>query len=313
MKSAFLITGLILAEVMVPFSEVKAQPTTQKPLAFVAAGTNGFTFDTGVLRGQLRADGRAKGLSSVVHVPSGATISHGMGLLGHYRVFTANKRYGSGAWDWPGEAKTLPDGSVEAHWPATEDRPFELRATYRWAAPYALDVVTTVQAKTGLAKFESFLASYFSEGFTNSLVCVAEHPGRPGGAGLLAAEPSFGTWLVFPRDEAAMAVFRDGRWTIAPSPVEWVQMPRLVKPLGIRRNPTTGLSAVIMSPPGHAFAVCTPQQTESHRSLYLSLFGRDLESGETVSARARLLITDKLSEPKALEAYESYLKQLGRS
>lgn len=281
-----------------------------KPLAFTAAGTNGFMFDTGVLRGKLRADGWSKGLSDVEHIPSRTKLDRSMGLLGHYRVFTANKRYGNGAWDWPGEAKLQADGSVEARWPATEERPFDLHAAYRWAAPNALDVITTVQAKTNLAHFESFLASYFAETFTNSLAYVAELPGRSGRAGFLAAEPSFGTWLAFPRDDAAMAIFRDGRWTIPPSPVEWVKMPRLAKPLGIRRDPASGLTAVIMAPPADAFALCTPQQMEGHRSMYLSLFGRDLNPGQTAWVRTRLLIAEKLSDTEVVKAYESYLKKV---
>jgi hypothetical protein len=199
---------------------------------------------------------------------------------------------------------------VAARWPATGGRPFELRATYRWAAPNALDVVTTVQATTNLANFEAFLACYFAGNFTNSLAYVAELPGKPGVADFLAAQPSLGTWLAFPRDDAAMAIFRDGRWTIQPNPVEWVKMPRLAKPLGIRRDPSGGLTALIMSPPTDAFALCTPEQTEGHYSMYLSLFGRDLKAGETARARARLLIAEKLSEAAASKAYEAYLKEL---
>jgi hypothetical protein len=308
----FLITGLVLAEIILPLSKINAQPASQaNPLAFVAAG-DGFTFNTGVLRGKLRADGKSTGLSSVEHIATGTKLDRSMGLFGHYRVFTANNRYGTGVWDWPGDAELRADGSVEARWPATDERPFELRVTYHWAAPNALDVVTTVQAKIDLVNFESFLASYFAETFTNSLAHVAELPGRPGVEGFLAAEPSFGTWLVFPRDDAAMAIFRDGRWTIAPSPVEWVKMPRLARPLGIRRDPATGLTAVLMSPPTDAFAICTPQQNEGHYSMYLSLFGRDLKVGESVHARARLLIAEKLPDAGAVKAYESYLKGLCR-
>ena len=95
-----------------------------------------------------------------------------MGLFGHYRIFSANRRYSTAAWYWPSDASLRQDGSVEARWPSAEDRPFELRAVYRWAAPNILDVETTVHAKTNLAQFESFLGSYFSEGFTNARVCV---------------------------------------------------------------------------------------------------------------------------------------------
>jgi hypothetical protein len=279
-------------------------------LRFTPCDTNGFAFDTGVLRGSLREQGHSQGLSSVVYVPTGARLDSSMGFIGHYRQFSANHRYGTGAWYWPSEASLQPDGSVAVIWPATKDRPFELRALYRWATPNALDVETSVLAKTNLTNFESFLASYFSPDFTNSRVYVRELPGQPGVKGFLAAEPSAGHWLAFPRDHAALALFRDGRWTYPPSPVDWVAMPPLAQPLGMRRSPATGLTAVLMAPPAECFAVCTPCQTDSHYSMYLSLFGRDLKEGETARARARLLIAPRLTEAEVLKAYEEYLQTL---
>lgn len=277
---------------------------------FRSAASNAFTFDTGLLRGTLRAGGRAAGLSGVEHIPSGTRLDRSMGLMGHYRVFTANRRYGTAAWDWPGTAALLADGSVEARWPANGERPFELRARYRWVASNALDVITSVEARDRLTGFESFLACYFAESFTNAFVRVAAHPDQLR-SGFLAAERRYGTWLVFPRDAAAMALVRDGRWALPPNPVEWVEMPRLACPLGFRRCPTTGLMAVLMSPPQDAFALCTPEQTEGHYSMYLSLFGRDMEPGRTAVARARLVILERGTEDEAVRAYESYLKELG--
>ena len=182
--------------------------TGNRKLAFTASGTNEFAFDTGVLKGKLRAGGKSTGLSSVVHLPTGITLDSSMGLFGHYRVFSANKRYGTAAWDWPSEAKLRPDGSVEVRWPSAEDRPFELRAVYRWAAPDTLDLETSVQAKTNLAKFESFLASYFAEGFTNACVYVRSN----GQQWLKAADKSDGIWQAFPRDDQA-AVHHSG-WAL---------------------------------------------------------------------------------------------------
>jgi hypothetical protein len=60
-------------------------------------------------------------------------------------------------------------------------------------------------------------------------------------------------------------------------------------PLAVRRG-SSGLTAVVMAPLSDCFAVSTPLQSDGHRSLYLSLFGRDLANGETLSARARLVI-----------------------
>jgi hypothetical protein len=286
---------------------VRAQvnPTANGMLAFSVSGTNEFTFNTGVLKGKLRAGGKSTGLSSVVHLPTGVTLDSSMGLCGHYRVFSANKRYGTAAWDCPSDARHRQDGGVEVHWPSAEDRPFELRAVYRWAAPNILDVETTVQEKTNLAKFESFLGSYFSDGFTNACVCVRSN----GQQRLEPADKSYGIWQAFPRDDQAAAIIQDGRWTYPPSPVDWVIRPHLAKPLGVRRCPANDLRDLLMSPPQDCFAVLTPFEAEPHRSMYLSLFGKDLKAGETAKARARLVIGTNLSGEAIDELYSTYLRQ----
>jgi len=308
MKTRTFVTGaLVLGLGLCSLS--LAQPRVKAPgnrrLAFTAAGTNEFTFDTGLLKGKLRAGGKSRGLSSVVHVPSGTTLDSSMGLFGHYRVFSANKRYGTAAWDWPSDAGLGPDGSVEVRWPAAEDRPFELRAVYRWAAPNTLDLETSVHAKTNLVRFESFLASYFAEGFTNS--CVY---GRTNGqVWLMAADKSEGTWQAFPRDDEAASIIQDGRWKFPPSPVDWVIRPHLAKPLGVRRCPANDLRALLMSRPQDCFAVLSPFEAEPHRSMYLSLFGKDLKAGETARARARLVIGTNLAGETMDNLYSEYLRQ----
>src|ERR1017187_1221206 len=301
------VLGLAVALGMSGMSLAQAQvkPASNGMLAFSSSGTNEFTFNTGVLKGKLRADGKSTGLSSVVHLPTGITLDSSMGLFGHYRVFTANRRYGTAAWDWPSEAKLRRDGSVEVRWPSAEDRPFELRAVFRWAAPNMLDLETSVQAKTNLAKFESFLGSYFAEGFTNACVYVRSNSKQ----WLEPADRSHGIWQAFPRDDEAASIIQDGRWKFPPSPVDWVIGPRLAKPLGVRRCPANDLSAVLMSPPQDCFAVLTPFETEPHRSMYLSLFGKDLQAGETARARARLVIGTKLSDETIDRLYQDYLQQ----
>ena len=287
-------------------AQAQVKPVGNAKLAFAASGTNEFTFDTGVLKGKLRADGKSTGLSSVVHLPTGITLDSSMGLFGHYRVFSSNKRYGTAAWDWPSEAKLRRDGSVEVRWPSAEDRPFELRAVFRWAAPNILDLETSVQAKTNLAKFESFLASYFAEGFTNSCV-YAQSTAQ---LGLEAADRNYGIWQAFPRDDEVVSIIQDGRWKILPNPVDWAIRPHLAKPLGVRRCPANGVSVLLMSPPQDCFAVLTPFEAEPHRSLYLSLFGKDLKTGESARARARLMVVSKLQDAEIMAAYESYLREI---
>jgi len=51
-----------------------------------------------------------------------------------------------------------------------------------------------------------------------------------------------------------------------------------------------------------------PQQEESHYSMYLSLWGRDVKAGETAQARARLVIGEQWTDAQVLDAYAQFLK-----
>lgn len=257
------------------------------PPVFKAADDGGFTFDTGLLRGRLRAGGKSLGLTEVIHVPSGLRLDRSNGLLSHYRVFTTGKRYGGGAWDWPSTARLDAEGSVRIGWDATDDRPFSLQATYRWVDDHTIDLETAVSARAVLPGFESFLASYFQESFTNALV-HATSPTPTGPPLFLAALPEEGDWQMFPRDAAAVTLIQDGRWKFPPNPVEWRIRPRFAHPLAFRRSPSADLLAAFMAPEADCFAIAVPQQAEGHYSLYLCLFGREVKAGETLRARTRL-------------------------
>lgn len=278
-------------------------------LAFTPAGTETYQFDTGVLRGGLRAEGKAIGLRPLEHTPTGTPLEgHAAGIMSHYRVFTENKRYGDGAWYWPSTSRLLPGGAVEVRWAAEEGRPFEMTAVYRWAAPDTLDLTTSVTAKADLKGFESFLASYFPKTFHSATVCVKDGPeGRP----VFRTTPeSAGQWQVFPRDAAALALIQDGRWKIEPNPVDWVIRDELYAPLIIRRNQDTGLCAVFMAPRGDSFGVMAPCEGETHFSCYFNQIGRDVKAGETVSARARLVVRTLAKDEDAVALYEAYLREL---
>jgi len=278
-----------------------------RSLAFAQSDQGGYTFDTGVLRGTLCAGGKPQGLVSVVHIPTGTRLDRGAGILSYYRVFTTNKRYGTAAWDWPGASTVLlPDGAVRVSWPSAADRPFEMSALYRWKDPQTLDVETTVRAVEDLSKFETFVASYFDETFPSSFVYVSENPDAQDMPGFMAATKVRGDWQVFPRDPRTLALLNDGRWKIEPYPLTWAVMPYLRFPIGLRRNTTAGLTAVLMAPMSECFAMATPYEGENHYSLYPSLFGRDIKAGETATAHTRLIIATGVSDEQALEFYRQY-------
>jgi hypothetical protein len=281
-----------------------AQPAQ---LAFTAAGKQ-YDFDTGVLKGTLHEGGRSVGLRPVLECAAGTSVAAALGLFSPYRLLAADARFGTAAWDWPSQAQLLSDGAVEVHWAAAKDYPLDLTAVYRWSAPNVLDFQAAVKPQQDVRRFELFLASYF-EGFPASFVYVGENPDAGGKPGFMEAKRSAGDWQAFPRDADAVQMIGDGRWKRPPNPVDWKIMPRMAAPAALRRDAKTGLAAVFMSPAEDCFAISTPFGEEGHRSMYLSLFGRDLKAGQAASARARLVIGRGISDAQAIALYGAYVRK----
>ena len=293
---AWLVLGLVLPGL----------GAAENKLAFTAAGDE-FNFNTGALRGTLRAKGQSAGLMSVFDGASGTPLSRSMGLFSHYRLLDAGARYGTAAWDWTSEAKLLPGGEVEARWSADAAHPFDMTAVYRWVAPDTLDVTTRVTARQELRRFEVFLASYF-DGFPLTYVYAKDAAGK---SAFIGAPKSAAVWHMFPRDAAAVQIIGDGRWQHPPSPVEWTIRPPLTAPLAVRRDAVRGLAAVVMARAQDCFAIAAPHDEENHRSLYLSLFGRDFKPGESAVARSRLVIGRNISDEQAVALHKTFQEQAG--
>lgn len=279
-------------------------------LAFTANRDGGYEFDTGILRGRLREDGKGLGLSSAVHVPTGTTLNGAYGILSYYRVFTTNKRYGTAAWGWPSTSKLLPDGAVQVTWPKGDDRPFEMTSIYHFRDDSTVDVETIVKAKEDLSKFEVFLASYFHESFPLPQIFVAAFPETVGKRTFLTAKKSFGDWQMFPRNDDVVPIIRDGRWKKQPNPVDWKIMPPMAKPIALRRGSDAAPTAILMAPADDCFAIATPYEGEGHYSMYFSLFGRDIEAGQTARARLRFVIINATSNREILNLYKKYMKDI---
>jgi len=275
-------------------------------LRFTSTADGQYAFDTGVLRGELRQSDKTLGLTSVVHVPSGTRLDGAYGIFSYYRVFTADKRHGRAAWEWPCVSKLLPDGAVQIFWPAEDERPIEMSATYRIAGPSTIDLETVVKAQKDLPQFEVFLASYFRETLPVPCVYVGENPEADGKPGFMTARKSLGNWQMFPKDSQVLPIIRDGRWQKEPNPVQWTIMPFMAAPVGVRRSAAGDLTAVLMAPRQDCFAISTPYEGEGHYSLYMSLFGRDIKAGQKAKARSRLVITTGGSNDRVLDLYKEY-------
>lgn len=304
---------LVVVAVLSASLAVGAEPAT---LAFKPAAEKGyFEFDTGVLRGRVKLDGKFQGICSLVHVPSGVEIAKAPGLLSYYRIFSTDTRYGAAARDWPTTARLLADGALEVTWAPAEEHPLEIVAVHRWTAPDTLDLETTVRPQRDMPHMEVFLSSYVTKDFQAS-VYVKPNKFEKGGPMLMAADVNplvDGTYLMFPRDRQAVQMIFDRRWEFPPSPVQWSITRWLAGPMAVRRSPESKLAVVVMAPPEDCFAVATPYNktppdgVAGHSSLYLSLFGRDLAAGETARARSRLVVRENLSDAQAIELYQQYV------
>jgi len=173
-----------------------------------------------------------------------------------------------------------------------------------------LDVETIVKAGRDLSKFEVFLASYFHESFPLPKVLVTPDPKTVGKRTFMTAKKSFGNWQMFPRDYDVVPIIRDGRWKKKPNPVDWKIMPAMAMPIALRRGDKAAPAAILMAPPDDCFAISTPYEGEGHYSTYFSLFGHDIEAGQTARARLRLVVIEAVSNREILNLYEKYMKDL---
>ena len=283
-------------------------------LRFKDTGGGMFDFDTGKYRGQLKLDGKYQGLYPMVDAATKTEWVHPPGIFSFYRVLTTNGRYGNAARDWPTQAKVTANGAVEVDWPAAEEHPLEMTGVYRWTRADTLDLDVSVTPRCDMPKFELFMSSYLGKTF------FAQVYTRRGASGP-SLEPidkktkTADRYVMYPRDDRAVEMIRDGRWKLGSNPVDWAVEPYLAAPLVLRRDTENGLVAIMMCPPDDCFAVASPWNPATpegggYRSLYLCLFGRDLKSGETARVRCRLVFGRNIGNEQAIELYEAYLKQL---
>jgi len=216
-------------------------------------------------------------------------MDRGQGLLSPYRALSKDKRYGTALWDVPSAARVGSGGAVEVYWEASSERPFELWSTYKITAHTEVELTVAVRAQTLLPGFEVFVASYFSEAFTNAVVYAVDGEQTDTQGKFVSALKGEGEWQLFPRDAEVTALVRDGRWKQPPSPVDWTIRSNFAAPVAARQQGEGGpVSALVYAPETECFAVSTPYQEEPHNSLYFSLFGRTLQPGETGVARMRV-------------------------
>ncbi len=292
-------------------------------LAFKPAGDGRFAFDTGLFRGQLRADGETQGVPRFVDVKTGTELAYGggnPGLLSFYRLLSAGKRWGDMKTGdtfrgWPVETKLLSGGGVEIRWPPKPDHPVGMTATYRWTAPNTIDLDMAITPTIDMQQLDVFLSNYFNKTFENRVYLKPARHGRgkpafvvPRGTDLV-----IGTYLAFPRDLAAARMFLDGRWEQGHNPVQWSILRYIEAPIGLMHDAKTDITFVMMARPEQCFSLEMPYVLDppdgvaGHHSMYFSFFGRDTAAGQTRRASFRLVVDRGITEGRALELYQGFV------
>jgi hypothetical protein len=68
-----------------------------------------------------------------------------------------------------------------------------------------------------------------------------------------------------------------------------------------------------MAPREDCFAVSTSNETAPPGAFYLSLFGKDVQKGQTLTDRARMVFGKDITEQHAIDKYREYFVDLKQS
>ena len=284
-----------------------AKPAASK-LAFNQDRLGNLVFNTGIVKGSLRKDGKANFFRPISLIEPGVPMDNNQGLFVPYRFLTSQKRYGFGSWEWPRTGRILPNGAAELVWIEAPSHPFKFAATYTWTAADTLDFKVEFTPSVDLEKFELFIGSYFKQ-FNKTVVYVRD--AGDGSPGFVDTPKEKGKAQLFPRDEDVMPIIRDGRWKFPPYPNNWEFRQMLQAPLGVKSQPKSGATVVIMAPPEDCFAVSMFEQNAPLGSYYLSLFGRDVKKGQTLVGHARMVFGKDITNEEAMRKYQNYLESFG--
>ncbi|MHC4996605.1 MAG: DUF6797 domain-containing protein, partial [Planctomycetota bacterium] len=227
------------------------------------------------------------------------------GLLNLYRVYSKTESFGA-LRDDVASVRRLPDGA-ELTWEAVDQRPVKVKATWRVTGPAQIDFTLEAKPSRDIEKFEIILANYVSFGMTKGVYLFED--GSPKASDIRPG-PDLGgekDYPFFPMNAQARKnqpesgkLHSSWKWPTYLTPQN------AALPLVYATDDDTQI--VMMGDMGSTSAVCvtpTPAMgpaadwtgVEKHSSQYFSLFCRDVNAGETLTAHARLVFMKRPSDP----------------
>jgi hypothetical protein len=288
-------------------------------LTFTAEKPGYFAFDTGAIKGVVRADGKSEGVVELTDLATGTSLVNpeAPGILSLYRVFSGATRFPD-ARNAPHRA-TLNAARAELTivWDAAPERPYTLTGRFTLADARALDLTLECTAERALPSFEIFVSSYTAlpQRHFVFLKGTLHQGGKPDA---LLYEPTAtpfleGCYLAFPRDIPATKTIFDGRWQQNPNPVHFAAGRNYAVPLMGSRHAQNGATLLLMARPEECFALETtyvrpegPDSVSGHNSLYLSLGGADLAAGATARFHLRAAVATLARPEDALGFYKGW-------
>jgi hypothetical protein len=257
--------------------------------------------------------------SNVVHTPTGTLVSPDegrmkhVGLLNFFRVLVR-----SGYLTELRVEKPLlqpEDDGITMIWPSTIRRQAKVTVRFTFIEPNIIDMDLQVESRTTYPDFEILLSAYLAPGFESGAYVSTNEMGpvEPEQIRIIDQPMIHGVWPFFPRDEAGAHLLTDGRhqkgrwyWRMAIGR-------RYGMPLAFFSKGK--VDALLMGRPEDVYAVGATYSGDTdrdniaaHRSLYLSLFGDDLQAGEGRRTQMRMIIDDFGSSAiRHRELYEQFL------
>jgi hypothetical protein len=240
-------------------------------------------------------------------------------LLLPYRLLSTNAWHGE-AREMAHQAELIEDGIV-CTWSPTIGHPARLTITTKLVGVNTLDVSVEVQAEAHFSQYEVFYSNYLRKPMRGGAYVAAlphETSPVPGWTPVFPESAAMfrEIYIAFPRDERGAERICDGRWQRGRHFTRFLPCRYYAAPLAFYYHPETHLATIMMASPQDAYAVSLAYQTTEqhdgvghHNSLYLSLFGRDLQAGEKAQARLRMVIDRNGTDPA--QHYAHYKTFLG--
>ena len=201
----------------------------------------------------------------------------------------------------------LENGAVTIRWSPCDEVQGDLAATYRVVPEEtAIDATFSFTATAPYENFELFIANYFTPLYTPRF---ALQDNRTHSEGLAWYEKRWyggdedESWA---RDDAAAAIFRDGRWQTG-YPLNWRRGPHYFHPLTLQEH-KYGHAIVLMARREDCFGLSGYHTY--HNAQYFHLFGHTTAPGDRLSTTLRLILITEWDdlEAETLAHYQRWLK-----